>query len=161
MAAAASAWRKLLIGLPLVLCACGGLGTPAVQAQPAAAPAQSAQQLTQAAHDALDAMLADYASGQPLQAQNALDAAMIGRQGLADQMRVSLSQEVQVRVNLRDIEASVNAGTVVISANWERRFLRLPGMAPALRSGRAVFMWQLRREGWRLTGLSGDSPFAP
>ena len=143
------------------LCLLGLWAAPLQLAGAQGAEAMSAPQLAQGARGALDSLLADYAGGRPQQAEMMFDAAMIGRQVLADQMRVSLNTQTQVKITLRDAQSTVGDDVVLLSVNWEKRFLLQPAMTPGLRSGRAVFMWQRGRDGWRLIGLSGDSPFAP
>ena len=148
----------------VALCACLLLALAFTPARPARAQSDqgmSAPQLAQGARGALDALLAAYTSGQTQQAETMLDIAMIGRQVLADQMRLSLSQHTQMRMTLRDAQSTVGDDVVLLSVNWEKRFLLLPAQSPGLRTGHAVFMWQRGRDGWRLIGLSGDSPFAP
>jgi len=157
--------RRWVTRAGAALGACCLLVLAYIPAQPACAQgapqALSAPQLAQGARGALDALLAAYTSGQTQQAEMMLDIAMIGRQVLADQMRVSLAQHSQMRMTLRDAQSTVGDDVVLLSVNWEKRFLLLPAQSPGLRTGHAVFMWQRGRDGWRLIGLSGDSPFAP
>lgn len=131
---------------------------PAARAQGARAP--SAFEMEQGARGALNTLIVAYAGNQPMLAEPMLDEAMIGRQVLLDQMRTSLNQQAQIQVSLRDVRSSIGDNVVAVTFSWEKRFLQIPAMTPVLRSGRAVFMWQRSAQGWRLVGISGDSPFA-
>jgi len=131
-----------------------------LQGAHAQAAAPSAFEMEQGARGALNTLIVAYAGNQPLLAEPMLDEAMIGRQVLLDQMRISLNQQTQIQVSLRDVRSSIGDNVVAVSFSWEKRFLQIPAMTPVLRSGRAIFMWQRTAQGWRLIGISGDSPFA-
>lgn len=137
------------------------VGAQAQTLQPPPAAPQSADALEQGARAAQNAMFAAYSGGQAMIAANTLDFAMIGRQVLADQIVSSASQQAQIQINQTDVKSSIGDGVVSINFNWEKRFLVQPALTPELRSGRAIFMWQRGTQGWRLVGVSGESPFAP
>jgi hypothetical protein len=137
-------------------------GAPQAQmVQPPPGAGQSANELEQGARGAQNAMFAAYSGGQPMIAANTLDFAMIGRQVLADQIVASASQQAQIQINQTDVTLSIGDNVVSVNFNWEKRFLAQPALTPELRSGRAVFMWQRGTQGWRLVGVSGESPFTP
>lgn len=144
--------------LAVFLCAAGSQAQPA---RPSSAAGQSINTLEVGARTAQNAMFAAYSGGQAMIAANTLDSAMIGRQVLGDQIVSSANQQAQIQINQTDVTLSIGDDVVSINFNWEKRFLVQPALTPGLRSGRAAFMWQRGAQGWRLVGVSGDSPFAP
>jgi len=127
-----------------------------------AVPAAPAMPAIKQARAALDALLSAYAGGQLVDAEARLEPSMIGRQILIEQMRQSTVQQKQIRLLLRDTQATLGSGDVVLIVTaWEKRFLLVPALAPTLRSGRSTFLLQRDGDGWKLVGQSGDSPFGP
>lgn len=130
-----------------------------VQARsPAPASTSEAQQ---EAIGALETLLSAYAEGNIAKAEGQIDPAMIGFQVLVEAMKTSVAQQKQIRVWLRDTNSLAGDGIVVIKTGWEKRFLSGPSLTPALRSGKANFMFRKSQDGWRLIGASGNNVFGP
>ena len=110
---------------------------------------------------ALEGILAAYSEGHVLRAEAMVEPAMIGYQQLIDMMRLSISQQKQVRISLHDTKMVSGNDIVVIRSGWDKRYLTLPGLAPIARKGQTIFLMQLTKDGWKLAGQSGDNLFSP
>lgn len=140
------------------------IALPALAGEPTKHAAAIAPPGTTASADALAALqgiFAAYAEGQILRAEAMVESAMIGRQQLIDAMRLSISQQKQVRISLHDTQMVIGRDVVVIRSGWDKRYLTLPDMAPIARKGQTIFLMQLAKDGWKLTGQSGDNLFSP
>jgi hypothetical protein len=136
---------------------------PLVAATRAAAPASPKD--SRQAQAALRQLLAAYVAGRQADMEALVSPAMIGYAGVVDAARQSRPMQKQLRVTLSDLRAQASedpqeAGVVLVQARWEKRFVRLPAGLQVRKSGDAVFTLQRTDAGWRLSGLSGDNPFA-
>lgn len=113
------------------------------------------------AQAALRSLVAAYAAGKPADMEALVSPAMIGYAGIVDAARQASLQK-QLRLTLSDLRAqpSGDAALVLVQARWEKRFVRLPAGVQVRKSGSAVFTLQRAEAGWKLSGLSGDNPFA-
>lgn len=109
---------------------------------------------------ALEEIFTAYSEGNTLRAEAIVDSTMIGRQQLIDAMRLSISQQKQIRVSLYDVQTVMGNDVVVIRTGWSKHYLTLPNMVPNIRKGQTIFLMQLTKEGWRVVGQSGDNIFA-
>jgi hypothetical protein len=126
-----------------------------------AVAAPASQKDIRQAQAALRQLLAAYAAGKPADMEALMSPAMIGYAGVVDAARQASLQK-QLRITLSDLraQASAEAAAVLIQARWEKRFVRLPAGLQVRKSGSAVFTLQRTEAGWKLSGLSGDNPFA-
>jgi hypothetical protein len=148
-AMAASMLLSMLAPVPL------GAATKAV-------PAQAGPKDTRQAQAALRLLMAAYVAGRQADMEALVSPAMIGYAGVVDAARQARPLQKQLRVTLSDLraQASEDAGLVLVQARWEKRFVRLPAGVQVRKSGSAVFTLQRTDSGWKLSGLSGDNPFA-
>ena len=114
------------------------------------------------AQAALRQLLAAYVAGRQADMEALVSPAMIGYAGIVDAARLDRPLQKQLRVTLSDLraQASEDAALVLVQARWEKRFVRLPAGLQVRKSGAAVFTLQRTGTGWKLSGLSGDNPFA-
>jgi hypothetical protein len=145
----------LAISISVVAPVSLGAATKAV-----AAPAGSKD--IRQAQAALRQLLAAYAAGKPADMEALVSPAMIGYAGVVDAARQAGPLQKQLRITLSDlrVQPSEDAALVLVQARWEKRFVRLPAGAQVRKSGSAVFTLQRTEAGWKLSGLSGDNPFA-
>jgi hypothetical protein len=148
-AMAASMLLSMLAPVPLV-----------AATRAAAAPAGPRD--SRPAQAALRQLLAAYVAGRQADMEALVSPAMIGYAGVVDAARQARPLQKQLRVTLSDLraQASEDAGLVLVQARWEKRFVRLPAGVQVRKSGAAVFTLQRTDGGWKLSGLSGDNPFA-
>lgn len=109
----------------------------------------------------LETLVTQYSNDDLNAVDLSLSANMIGRQALLDEMLTAISQQAQIRITLSDFQYMLANDIVVISCNWQKRYLLKPAMTPELHQGRANFILEQSGDGWHLAGLSGNSPFAP
>ena len=135
-------------------------GSPDAAAKSAAAPASPKD--SRQAQAALRQLIAAYAAGEQAGLEALVSPDMIGYAGVVDAARQSRPLQRQLRITLSDLraQASPDAGLVLIQARWEKRFVRLPAGTQVRKSGAAVFSFKRTEAGWKLSGLSGDNPFA-
>ena len=149
LAMAASMLLSMLAPVPLV-------------AATRAAPAPAGPRDSRAAQGALRQLIAAYVAGRQADMEALVSPAMIGYAGVVDAARQARPLQKQLRVTLSDLraQASEDAALVLVQARWEKRFVRLPAGQPVRASGSAVFTLRRTDSGWKLSGLSGDNPFA-
>jgi hypothetical protein len=135
-------------------------GVPGAAAKPVAAPAGPKD--SRQAQAALRQLMAAYAAGDQAGLEAMVSPGMAGYAGVVDAARQARPLQKQLRITLSDLraQASEDAGLVLIQARWEKRFVRLPAGLQVRRSGAAVFSFKRAEAGWKLSGLSGDNPFA-
>ena len=109
----------------------------------------------------LEDIFTAYSDEHELEAEAMVSPAMIGYQKLLDAMRLSSSRQKQIRISLHDTQMVIVDDVVVIHTSWEKRHITLPDSVPMLRKGQSIFRMQTTKEGWKLTGQSGDNVFAP
>ena len=108
----------------------------------------------------LNQLLAFYMEGQFQQADALLEPQMIGYSRVMDALRETGLTQKQLRIKLSDTRTLVSQDIVIVRARWEKRFLTLPALAPAQRSGNATFVMHREAGAWRLSALSGDNLFS-
>jgi hypothetical protein len=108
----------------------------------------------------LNQLLSFYMEGQFKQAEALLEPQMVGYSRVMDALRETGLTQKQLRINLSDTRTLVSPDVVIIRCRWEKRFLTLPGLAPARRSGNATFVMHREAGVWRLSALSGDNLFS-
>ncbi|MES2975147.1 MAG: hypothetical protein V4757_16145 [Pseudomonadota bacterium] len=147
--------RLLLAALLPALAACG-TGKP----MPAPATAVSAAEAPAAA--AIEAAAQAFAQEnlQPLQAM--LPARFIGRASVLDAAARTLAVQKKIELRLSDFSVQPSpppGGPVAVTARWEKRFLKLPGLTPTVESGMLAAVL-VRSEGrWVFDSLNADNPF--
>jgi hypothetical protein len=148
LSAAASVSLSMLAPVSL------GAATRAVAAPAGAKDIRQAQA-------ALRSLVVAYTAGKPADMEALVSPAMIGYAAIVDGARQASLQK-QLRLTLSDLRAqpSADATLVLVQARWEKRFVRLPAGVQVRKSGSAVFTLQRTEDGWKLSGLSGDNPFA-
>jgi hypothetical protein len=114
--------------------------------------------------DALESALADYENGSLASLQSLLPASFIGRASLLDAAQRSLSDQQSIRVTLSDVKQtgvtkSAPGASSVVSARWEKRFVRIASQTPALETGTLQAVMRRSPEGWRIESLPADNPF--
>lgn len=134
--------------------------SPGAAARPAAAPAGPKD--SRQAQAALRQLIAAYAAGAQADLEALVSPDMTGYAGVVDAARQSRPLQKQLRITLSDLRAqsSEDAGLVLVQARWEKRFVRLPAGVQVRKGGAAVFSFKRTEAGWKLSGLSGDNPFA-
>ena len=135
-------------------------GLPGAAAKSVAAPAGPKD--SRQAQAALRKLMAAYAAGDQAGLEAMVSPGMAGYAGVVDAARQARPMQKQLRITLSDLraQASEDAGLVLIQARWEKRFVRLPAGVQIRKSGAAVFSFKRAEAGWKLSGLSGDNPFA-
>jgi hypothetical protein len=108
----------------------------------------------------LNQLLSFYMEGQFQQAEALLEPQMIGYSRVMDALRDTGLVQKQLRIKLSDTRTLVSQDIVIVRARWEKRFLTLPALAPAQRSGNATFVMHREAGAWRLSALSGDNLFS-
>lgn len=108
----------------------------------------------------LNQLLSFYMDGQPQQAEALLEPQMIGYSRVMDALRDTGLTQKQLRISLSDTRTLVSQDVVIIRCHWEKRFLTLPALAPARRSGNATFVMHSEAGVWRLSALNGDNLFS-
>jgi|GEM_PF-2128958 len=114
----------------------------------------------QQALGALNQLLSFYMEGQPQPAEALLEAQMIGYSRVMDALRDTGLVQKQLRIKLSDTRTLVSQDVVIVRTRWEKRFLALPALAPAIRSGQATFVMHREAGVWRLSALNGDNLFS-
>ena len=140
-----------------LLTACGAQ-TSAVKPTTDASPATS----TASAQAALQTALRAYENEnlQPLQAL-LLDR-FVGRSALLDAAQSTLNSQKQIRITLTEIRIAPGlpgTSTQALSAKWDKRFLKLPGLVPTVESGNLQVVMHQEAGQWQLDSLSADNPF--
>jgi hypothetical protein len=135
-------------------------GSSGAAARPGAAPAGPKD--SRQAQAALRQLMAAYAVGDQAGLEALVSPGMAGYAGVVDAARQARPLQKQLRITLSDLraQASEDDGLVLVQARWEKRFVRLPAGLQVRRSGAAVFSFKRAEAGWKLSGLSGDNPFA-
>ena len=94
--------------------------------------------------------------------EDLLPARFIGRSLLLDAARTARNEQKQIRTTLTEIRiASGPPGSNIqaLSARWEKRFLKLPGLAPTVESGSLQAVMHQEAGQWLLDSLSADNPY--
>ncbi|NOT17719.1 MAG: hypothetical protein HOP20_06590 [Sulfuriferula sp.] len=88
-----------------------------------------------------------------------IDVRFIGYQSLFDTMQIAVNQEAQVRIFFSNIKILNGRSVVVITTNWEKRYLLKPTMTPQLKRGQVNLMFEQFNNQWQLSAISGNNPF--
>lgn len=137
------------------------IAMPTLADEPSGSAVISAPVTTSDALAALEDIFTAYSDEHELEAEAMVSPAMIGYQKLLDAMRLSSSRQNQIRISLHDTQMVIVDDVVVIHTSWEKRHITLPDSVPMLRKGQSIFRMQTSKEGWKLTGQSGDNVFSP
>lgn len=112
------------------------------------------------AQKGLDEFFRAYEAGNIALIQRRLDPAMIGYGAFINNMMEDINNQKQTRFLIQDRTAQCGPDLTVISFRWEKRFLDLVTFKPVLVTGRASVLTYLKGNEWRLSGITGDNPFA-
>lgn len=137
------------------------LATPSVLRSAVRTVAQPSEQAdSRQAVSALRQLFAAYAAGNQLQMAYLVEPEMIGYSRVFDAARQEAASHKQLRLTFSDTRTQVSGDTAFIHIRWEKRFIQFPAMVPVRQGGSASF--SLRRTGsaWKLSAMSGDSPFS-
>lgn len=145
----------VLLGIA-VLSACGT--SPAVKPTGIANAAPSST----SAQAAFQSALRGYENENLKPLENLLPARFVGRSLLLDAAHTTRNEQKQIRITLTEIRVAPSvpgSSTQVLSARWDKRFLRLPGLVPTVESGNLQAVMHQEAGQWLLDLLSADNPF--
>jgi len=132
---------------------------PASLAAAERVPAPVDQAESQQALDALQQLLSAYAAGNRARIESLVEPQMIGYSRTVEAMRESALAQKQLRVVLSDTKTLMSEDVAIVRTHWEKRFLSLPAMTAGKKSGNCTFVMHRDSGAWRLSALSGKSPF--
>lgn len=93
--------------------------------------------------------------------QRRLDPAMVGYSAFLSNMMKDINVQKQNRFLIQNRNVQCGPDLAVINFKWEKRYLDLATFRPRLQTGQAVVLTHLKDGQWKLSGISGDNPFAP
>jgi hypothetical protein len=108
----------------------------------------------------LDDFISAYERGDIAYIQRRLDPSMIGYGAFLNSMMQDISAQKQIRFLIQNRNAQCGTDLAVINFTWEKRYLDLVTFQPRLQTGQASVLTYLKAGEWRLSGISGDNPFA-
>jgi len=108
----------------------------------------------------LDDFIHAYERGDVGYIQRRLDPSMIGYGAFLSGMMDDINAQKQIRFLIQNRNAQCGSDLAVINFRWEKRFLDLVTFQPRLQTGQASVLTYLKAGEWRLSGISGDNPFA-
>lgn len=108
----------------------------------------------------LDEFIQAYERGDIGFIQRRLDPAMIGYGPFLNGMMEDVNAQKQTRFLIQNRNAQCGSDLAVINFRWEKRYLDLVTFEPRLQTGQASVLTYLKAGEWRLSGISGDNPFA-
>jgi hypothetical protein len=114
-----------------------------------------------AARQALERALQGYGQENLKPLETMLPPRFVGRSLLLDSARSTFNEQKQIRITLSDVRYSAGdmpPGSVLVSARWEKRFVKLPGLVPVLESGTLQASLHLEAGEWLIDALSPDNP---
>lgn len=147
----------LALASAVQLVACGTQTTAGKPAVDTSAATNSAS-----AQAALQAALRAYENENLKPFEALLPDRFIGRSLVMDAAQSTLNSQKQIRITLTEIRFSPSlpgTGTQALSAKWDKRFLKLPGLAPTAESGNLQVVMRQKAGQWQLDSLSADNPF--
>ncbi len=109
---------------------------------------------------ALRVLFSAYAAGNQLQMSYLVAPEMIGYARVMDAVREEAVTHKQLRLTFSEARVQVDGDTAFIQARWEKRFVLFPAVSAVRQSGAATFTMKRIGSAWKLSGLSGDNPFA-
>ena len=93
--------------------------------------------------------------------QRRLDPAMVGYSAFLSNMMKDINVQKQNRFLIQNRNVQCGPDLAVINFKWEKRYLDLATFRPRLQTGQAAVLTHLKDGQWKLSGISGDNPFAP
>lgn len=147
--------RSVLIVLAAaVLSGCAATGKTATATTPDAAGTTGAQAAFEAALRAYE-----QENLKPLEAL--LPARFIGRSVLLEAAQGTFNEQKQIRVTLSEVRLQPGAaGVAALSARWDKRYLKLPGLTASAETGSLQAVMRLDAGQWVMDSLSPDNPFS-
>lgn len=115
----------------------------------------------QGARRLLDTLMTLYANKELETFKKYIAPNMIGYETLVEDIATSNHELTQIRTQLTDVTIANSQQISVISAKWQKRFLRTGNLQQGLSEGSASFMFEQIGKHWRLIGMSGDDVFKP
>ena len=93
--------------------------------------------------------------------QRRLDPTMVGYSAFLSSMMKDINVQKQNRFLIQNRNVQCGPDLAVINFKWEKRYLDLATFRPRLQTGQAAVLTHLKDGQWKLSGISGDNPFAP
>ncbi len=112
------------------------------------------------AQRSLDDFIRAYERGDIAYIQHRLDPNMIGYSVFLNSMMEDANAQKQIRFLIQNRNAQCGSDLAVINFRWEKRFIDLVSFEPRLQTGQASVLTYLKAGEWRLSGITGDNPFA-
>lgn len=148
-----------LLGIVL-LSACGA--SPAVKNAGDAPVVSGSTSSNTSAQTAFQATLSAYENENLKPLDDMLPARFVGRSVLLDAAQTTRNEQKQIRIMLTEIRIAPGlpgTSTQALSAKWDKRFLKLPGLVPTVESGSLQAVMHQEAGRWLLDSLSADNPF--
>lgn len=111
--------------------------------------------------DALQKLLSAHATGNQKQLEALVEPKLIGYSRVVNPTRDAGLTQKQLALSLSDTRAQVSEDVVIIQTHWEKRYVSIPGRIGRHFSGTCTFVMRPSAGVWRLSALTGDSPFGP
>ena len=108
----------------------------------------------------LDDFIKAYERGDIAYIQRHLDPSMIGYGTFLNSMMEDANAQKQIRFLIQNRNVQCGSDLAVINFRWEKRYLDLTTFAPRLQAGQASVLTYLKAGEWKLSGITGDNPFA-
>ena len=108
---------------------------------------------------ALTDILTAYENGDTAKVEAGIEPAMVGLTLLLKAVQDAHVQQQSMRLHLRDVELTAGKDIVVITAQWEKRYLTTGRAKPGLVEGVATFVLRRTDARWQLSGMSGKNLF--
>ncbi|MEE9331875.1 MAG: hypothetical protein V3U89_06555 [Methylophilaceae bacterium] len=113
------------------------------------------------AQKVLDAFVKAYERGDVAYIQRRLDPSMIGYGALLNSMMKDVNVQKQTRFLIQNKNVQCGPNLAVVNFSWEKRYLDLLTFRPRLQTGQAAVLTHFKAGEWKLSGITGDNPFAP
>lgn len=108
----------------------------------------------------LDDFIKAYERGDIAYIQRRLDPSMIGYGTFLNSMMEDVNAQKQIRFLIQNRNVQCGSDLAVINFRWEKRYLDLTTFTPRLQTGQASVLTYLKAGEWKLSGITGDNPFA-
>lgn len=112
------------------------------------------------AQKGLDEFISAYEAGNTALIQRRLDPAMLGYGVFLNSIVEDMNNQKQIRFLIKDRTAQCGSDLASINFRWEKRYLDLQTFNPQLQTGQASILVYLKNGEWKLSGITGDNPFA-
>lgn len=122
----------------------------------------NAAQSSTSAQAAFEAALRGYENENLKPLEDLLPARFVSRSVLLDAAQTTRNEQKQIRITLTDIRIAPGlpgTSTQALSAKWDKRFLKLPGLVPTVESGNLQVVMHQEVGRWLLDSLLADNPF--